>query len=382
MSKPLLSIAVPTKNRYFYLYHLIGLIASFKSDEIEMVIQDNSDNNSEFLDTISLEKYPFISYFYETKPLSQAGNSDYAVRNSKGEYICFIGDDDGVTKDILDCCKWMKINKIECALPERIDYYWPNEESGSTGLLKTPYFTREIKECDSLEALKKLLQRGCVDRGDIPFLYQGIVKKETLDRIWDRCGTYFPGASPDIANGVSLCMVSKKFVTISTPLIIGGVSKYAAGGINSLKHHAETDLSKVSQLPSNISDIWCDRIPKIWTNPTIWCESVVEALNAWNRNDLINQLNFEKLYEYFAVYYKPYKNMVYKLTNARIQLLFNSFILEFRHYWNALDRRVRNIFQLKQKHKVIKGLRDIGSVCDYYNSNGYKFVDVHNDLLK
>mgnify|MGYP003300609216 CR=1 FL=1 len=375
MNKPLLSIVVPTKNRYVYLYNLIDLIASFKSDDIEMVVQDNSDDNSEFLNRINLKEYPFISYFYESKTLSQAGNSDYAVRNSRGEYICFIGDDDGVTKDILACCKWMKKNGVECALPERIVYYWPDAYSGSVGNLKTEVFTGKVSEQSTQDVLIEVLNRGCIDRGNLPLLYHGIVKKEILDIIWNKCGTYFPGASPDIANGVSLCMIIDKFLKISAPLVISGISKCAAGGINSLKHHAETDLSKVSQLPSNISEIWCERIPRIWTNPTIWCESVVEALNAWDRKDLIERLDFEKLYEYFAAFYGPYKYMAYKLTKNKIKLITNSCILKFRHYWDALDRRVRRVLHLEHEHIEVKGLKNIREVCYYFESKGYKFQD-------
>lgn len=374
---PLLSIVVPTKNRYYFMKKLVLLIDSYKwGDDVELLIQDNTIINDEILEFLKKGNYLFVSYYHELKSLSQSGNSDLAVRNSKGEYVCFIGDDDGVTKDILECCKWMKEKGIECALPERIDYYWPDAHPNSKGALNTPIFTKEIHEHSSLSALQKLLKRGCVDRGNIPFLYQGIAKKETLDKIWNKCGTYFPGASPDIANGVSLCMVADKFVTISAPLIIGGVSKYAAGGINSLKYHAETDLSKVSQLPSNILDVWSNKIPIIWTNPTIWCESVVEALNVWGRQDLIEQIDFEKLYEYFVVFYKPYKNMAYKLTLNRRKLFFNCCILQLKHYWDSLDRRIRKYLHLKQKYITITGLKDINDVCKYYKSNGYNFQDI------
>lgn len=374
--EPLLSIVVPTKNRYYFMKKLVELIDNYKfGGGVELLIQDNTINNNEILEFLSANKYPFVSYYHETKPLSQSGNSDLAVRNSHGEYVCFIGDDDGVTKDILDCCKWMKKESIECVLPERIDYYWPDAEIGTIGLLSTPDFTREIKELSTIEALKHLLNRGCIDRGNIPFLYQGIVKRKTLDKIWDKCGTYFPGASPDIANGVSLCMVVDRFVTISAPLIIGGVSKFAAGGINSLKYHAETDFKKVSQLPTNISEIWCERIPLIWTNPTIWCESVVEALNAWDRDDLIKQINFERLYEYFVVFYKPYRKMAYKLTSNKIMLYINGLLLEISHYCSAIDRRIRRFFGLKQNRTVVKGLKSISEVCNYYTISEYNLWD-------
>ena len=103
MADKLLSIVVPTKNRYYYLKFLIQLIENLHSEEIEMVIQDNSDDNKEFLEYLNLKKYNFIRYDYIEGQIPRSDNSDKGILNSTGEYICFIGDDDGVTKYIVDC---------------------------------------------------------------------------------------------------------------------------------------------------------------------------------------------------------------------------------------------------------------------------------------
>lgn len=69
---PLLSIVVPTKNRYIYLFELIKLLASFKRTDFEMVIQDNSTNNKQFIDNINLSDYPLLVTIIKVNPyLSQ-----------------------------------------------------------------------------------------------------------------------------------------------------------------------------------------------------------------------------------------------------------------------------------------------------------------------
>ena len=87
MAKPLLSFVVPTKNRYLYLYSLINQIASFNDERIELVIQDNSENNQEILEFLNLNKYSFISYYWDNKSLTMTENSDLAVEHAKGEYV-------------------------------------------------------------------------------------------------------------------------------------------------------------------------------------------------------------------------------------------------------------------------------------------------------
>ena len=60
----LLSIVVPTKDRYFYLKHLIELIKSFNSDDIELIIQDNTSNNTEIINYLDNLDFPHLKYYY------------------------------------------------------------------------------------------------------------------------------------------------------------------------------------------------------------------------------------------------------------------------------------------------------------------------------
>ena len=46
---PLLSIIIPTKDRYKYLKILISLIDSYNLSELELIIQDNTSDNTEIL---------------------------------------------------------------------------------------------------------------------------------------------------------------------------------------------------------------------------------------------------------------------------------------------------------------------------------------------
>ena len=59
--QPIISVMVPTKNRYKYLIHLITLIEGFNDKRIELVIHDNSDNNSEIINFMNGKS--FVSIF-------------------------------------------------------------------------------------------------------------------------------------------------------------------------------------------------------------------------------------------------------------------------------------------------------------------------------
>ena len=79
-NRKLLSIVVPTKDRYKYLKYLIELIASFNSDEVELVIQDNSEDNKEILDFLKERDYNFVTkkLLYENYSYDDAINNGIA----------------------------------------------------------------------------------------------------------------------------------------------------------------------------------------------------------------------------------------------------------------------------------------------------------------
>ena len=371
----LLSIVVPTKDRYFYLKYLIELIESFKSDEIELIIQDNTSDNNEILDYIKSLNYTHLKYFHTKEQLSVAENSTKAILNSSGEYVCFIGDDDGVTRHIVDCCRWMKRNGIDCVVPVGYAYNWPDAdelaaakglERGGTVFWKEA--SKEIRIVKTKDALRRLLDKGCTVRSVLPLLYQAVVKRTALDKIWDKCGSYFPGASPDMANGVALSLVIDQFAFVTFPIVFSGASKHRGGGESKMKHRGTTDFKSLPFLPDNIEEIWDERIPKVWTAPTIWCQSSIMAIKAMHRDCLLDEIDFESLYEEFVIFYPYYRKLAYRLTNNRIRLFIRSTCGIVKRLGNAFKRLFcQRVFHKTYSHgrNVTKEVKNIIEANDF-----------------
>lgn len=375
-NRPIVSLVVPTKNRYQYLKQLIALVNDFHlGGKLELVIQDNSDNNIEIKTFLDEYKFSFVKYFYTKENLSVAANSDLAIRNSSGEYVSFIGDDDGVTKYIVDCCSWMKANEIECVVPKGYSFQWSDAISStkilnSAGSLKYRRPNNKITIETTQGALNKLLDSGCTKRDFIPLLYHGVVKRSVLERVWDKCNSYFPGASPDMANGVALSLVMEKFAFVTFPVVFSGVSKFVGGGARGMKHRAETDFSKLPFLPANISEIWNKRVPKIWTGASIWCESAIQSFTAMGREDYIDKINFEFLYAYFASRYTYYKSMAYELSSNKLVMFIRSSLLLFKRYINAAFRLFnKKLFgnRISGASKTQKNIKNISQCVDFLN---------------
>jgi len=299
----LLSVIIPTKDRYLYLKDCLKSLVSIKSSEIEIVVQDNTTDNDEIKKYIKDLKWPHIKYYHESKPLSQSENSELAVKNATGKYICYIGDDDTITSQMIEIVKWLNSKNIEsCIFPVAI-YYWPDVVfkffkyptlSFSKGKIKIRYLN-PIKE------LKRCLAKGATTLENMPKVYHGIVSKEALDEVYRKTGFYFPGPSPDMANATALSLIIKEHIRIEIPLMISGYSYKSAGGMG-LRGAHKARIKDVAQLPADTEENWETRIPKVWLASTIWCESCVKALRAMKEEKLIERIDWNYLYAKMLVF--------------------------------------------------------------------------------
>lgn len=358
-TKPLLSIVVPTKDRYKYLEKLIELVHSFNNNDLEMVIQDNTDDNSVFLQYLSTHKeYKFIRYDHTKGQIPVSENSDKAILNSTGEYVCFIGDDDGVTSYIIDCVKWMKKNEVDCMLPQSVFYKWPDYVSvinNDRGKLSHRHFDGCFKKISTKGELEKLMARGCVDRGGVPLVYHGIVKRSTLDKIYEKCKTYFPGPSPDLANGVALCLVTDFFYTVSLPITISGASQVHGGGIRKMKNRV-AEIDSLGFLPKGCKENWEKSIPRVWAGETVWPESAIKAMRNMGEERLIECVNFDYLYSSFIAFHYPIRTLALSLTKNKTSVMLNAWCKIIKRYATGAIRLVYTKLLKKEK----------GMIC-YYN---------------
>ena len=372
VNRKLLSIAVPTKNRYTYLKYLINLVAGFHSDEIELVIQDNSDDNSEFVSYLDSLNYDFLHYDYVNGQIPMAINSDKAIQNSTGEFVCFLGDDDGATRFILDCAKWMKENGVEAVKSAQINYYWPDIKQGSqktsaSAAIDYLPFTGKVKYVSAYKELLHILKEGIPNRGNMPLVYHSIVRRDVLDKIYEKTGSFFPGNSPDISNAVALSLVVKKYAIINYPLAFSGWSMYHGGGVHATGKKGHPAINEVPWFRPDAEANWDKKVPRIAAGTMIWADSAISALKNMGIENLYKEINFSKMYARFSLGNPDYRsyvdevctnNIAYKCEYARAYL---------SKYFNAVIRRIgwtTGIIQKRQKINNINNIIDAATALE------------------
>lgn len=281
---PLLSLVVPTKNRQEYAISLLRGIKACGAKELEVVVQDNSDKPS-LQDVISALKDPRIRYFYSADPLNMHQNFDLAIDKAQGDYVCALGDDDGlIIPAALASLRHAKSSGADALLTELYSYPWPGVKHRIWGDLGGLVYSKRVfpgidkQSLDPAAELEKLYSRGSVGGlGLLPRVYHGYVSRASLAALKERCGTYFPGGSPDMANAVALVPFTKSMLFDPSITLISGQSPRSSGGQDGRQH---SELEQVRHLPPETLRNWDPAIPRFWSNMTIYAQAAVEAARA------------------------------------------------------------------------------------------------------
>lgn len=389
--KYLLSIVIPTKNREKYIKGTLEQILELGYSNIQIIIQDNSDISI----YNSLKKEGFIrenvKYNYSQGIISFVENFNLAVELSDGEYLCLIGDDDGITKQIMDVTIWAKQNNIEAIKPElNAMYFWPDsgavESANDNGCIYIKEISGKLEKCSTEKGIRELLEQGCQNYLllEIVKLYHGIVKKDSLIKVKKITGKYFGGLSPDIYIAVALSLVIKEFIKIDFPLTIPGVCN-KSGSSDSVTGKHTGKLKEAPHFRGHKNYVWEKIIPNFYSVETIWCDSALAAIKDMKRFDLLNKLNLEYLTLECYRKYPDYKNEIF----SNYQKYFkrkNYKWVSFKNFIKYIFNKIRNYILRKiiskeqiptYKEYKIENISNANKILqDYIEKSNFNIKDI------
>lgn len=291
----ILSVVIPTKNRLNYLKGCLSSINNLHRNDVEIIIQDNSDNHDEVLAYVLSLNNENIKYYYDGRSLSQTENSDLAFSHITGKYAVYIGDDDSICESIIDLAYSMSKYSIDSATYGISTFNWPDLIEAVPNAFSFKYYSNivpKIELQDSNLLLVNALKNGMQDITKLPRVYHGIVSKDLLYSIYQYTGgSFFPGPSPDMANATACSLLTRRHISINKPMIISGFGKTSAGGMGKRKLH-KGSLKGNFQLRDDVEDTWDNKIPKRWMQSAIWPNSAVSALKSLQKSEYVKYLNY------------------------------------------------------------------------------------------
>ena len=319
-ASPVISIVVPTRNRHKYLVTLVQSLLSMESADFEVVVHDNSDEPGGFEAAGGKLGDSRLLYHYNSSPMSMVQNFENALAFANGDYVCMLGDDDGVTDKIIDLARWLKENNIEAAVTPVVTYLWPgvsSKASGNqqTGIIRVPDYNFGYEIVEYADGLLATLEIAGLSLSNIPSVYQGLISRSALDRLFLLAGTRFPGPSPDMANAIGLSAVIERFVRVSFPVVIAG-SCPGSGAAEGANHQHHGEISERKFLPEGTADRWPKEVPFFFSGPTLWATTLLEALVLTGQIKSASYFRYDRLYASCMVFTPKHKNRVLEARNA------------------------------------------------------------------
>ena len=227
---PKLTVVIPTRERADTLIHTLRTVSEQKYANLEIIVSDNasSDNTKEVVESFKDKR---IRYTTTERRIGMSENWEHALALITGEYVMYLGDDDGLLPDACSEVANLIIKySTKAIIWKKPDYTWPNVKSAPNQLSLS--IDNKLIEMQG-KILVKAIAKGRTSYGRLPIIYSGFVSMAIVQKIKDLDGKFFHSITPDVYSGIVLANEIDKYLYSTRPFSINGGSQHS-NGINSI----------------------------------------------------------------------------------------------------------------------------------------------------
>jgi|GEM_PF-1114157 glycosyltransferase involved in cell wall biosynthesis len=227
------SIIVPTFNGYEYLKDCVRTILNQDFINYELIISDDhsTDSTPHFLSSIRDNR---VRILHTQTRLSMAEHWEWALGHAKGEWLLFVGQDDGLMPYFFPLAEKLTaladLRGIRIIASRRAYFFWSGCE-GTYGDIALSYFARDLVVEKSLGWMAFKALTGAIDYFEIPSMYTtSLFRREIPAQARLRQGGTLFVTHPQDANLAAIgCSLSRKCLYSYIPLGWVGSSPKSAG---------------------------------------------------------------------------------------------------------------------------------------------------------
>ncbi|KPJ94589.1 MAG: hypothetical protein AMJ53_04960 [Gammaproteobacteria bacterium SG8_11] len=339
--KPFLSILIPTRNRAAYLKYAIQSAINIRAEDIEIIVSENHSSDSS-LEVCNSFSDPRLKVIRPSSPVPMHENWEFLLKEARGEWVTFVGDDDAVMPHCVDHLRYLckKYPQAEAILSPKAYYFWDGcQEVYGDSTVNISIKAGE-KWRDSKKELKRCLN-GVNDYRNLPEMYSGGFQRRTLiNRVFRaQNGLYFRSVTPDAYSALMSVIFTYQFLETGVPMVWVGTSPHRNLESDQFSHkdrkadfwgmHSEDSLT----INRSLGDL------EQFTFPLVFFEAYISAFPLTS----YSELSLEK-----------------------VRSLFLDAVKEFRRHGNeaAVEKLASNL------GFSIPSSRDLGStvtrLCDYF----------------
>ncbi|WP_085578709.1 glycosyltransferase family 2 protein [Thalassospira mesophila] len=224
-----ISIIVPTKDRADTLYWCLKTLKNQKCEDIEFIVSDNlsGPETKKVFDELQDERFRYIR---TKRRLGMSEHWEFALEHATGEWVTFLGDDDGMlpnaAEDFIELTNKLNVRAISSNMCK---FYWPDALDKTNAEKLIIRSGRGVEVRESRIWLNKVLT-GQAGHESLPWIYNGgFVHHFVIKEIKKNQGEFFKSIIPDVYSGVCVSQYIDKYAFSLKPLMIGGSSKHSNG---------------------------------------------------------------------------------------------------------------------------------------------------------
>lgn len=392
---PFVSIIVPTRERCDTLESTLKTLVTQDYSNAEFIVCDNASTDQTSTVVKSFQDNRII-YVRTPHRLSMSDNWDYALKYASGEYITFIGDDDGFLPNSISLAmQIIKNTSVKALSWRKVEFFWPDfpdtslasrlifplQESLNVSLIKSNTYLPKV--------LNNLSYQGYTS---LPCLYNSLVRRDVIQEILDINirKNFFYSISPDIFSAISISAYLDSYAFTTYPITINGASRHSNGSshlrneekqVNSPAYlfQSENKLKYLSDL-DKIDDIVKKSIIMEYINVRTHFPQLDVPIPLWWDKDGLNDFFYKNLLttnKSENVYFKKLHYYSARITSKIVR----TFLGE--HYSkknNEFDNSVIPVVNLKTNPKIVKTVYDASiAVTNFVDSDA--LLDKLNDSL-
>lgn len=257
VSEKLYSFVIPTRDRHDVLGAAISTVLNQNRSNFELVVMDNC-SSPETRQVVEAFASPKIRYVRAPERLAMSDNWEYALDHVTGDYVHYLGDDDGMYADSVEIAAFLHAAHPDLTLCwKTVHYFWPDYIVGSqrSFVHMTLGARVELRDCKATLSDVYACRRGYAEMPSVMFAF---APRTLIEQVRKKHGRYFLSRSPDLSSGVHNSLAAQSYLYSYRPLGINGASRHSNGASMNFREISDEAFSKwrgeLKEDPLDIAD--------------------------------------------------------------------------------------------------------------------------------
>jgi len=238
---PTFSIIIPTRNRSATLKWTLRTCVEVDHPNFEIVVSDN-DSSDETPEVVAAFNDTRIRYVRTPEFISMSRNFENGLKHSRGEFLIFIGDDDGVLPFGLRVLETRFrrqpfLDVIDWALN---GFLWPHAPETELSLNWISNLRGPVMETAD-QAWNRINHPRSLEYNELNGfnLYHGCVRRRVFEDAESAGAPIFGLPIPDIGAGIRMLRFARRKVQLDLAITLNGTSRMSTGLAHSTTQPAD-----------------------------------------------------------------------------------------------------------------------------------------------